>query len=354
MIETEIVFVDWAPINSKSDIRGGGHIRRYYAWITLNKMVDTVLPFREKSGNINWKAVRHMFKKDSKIWVEYGCGGVAHLFALFASFIRSKKLIINVHDLAIQQKYVDKSPSFLKKIRLQLVERLLLKRASTIILVCPGLLDYFKPEKNQKIVIMPPGVGEDELFMYPSDKIDKKNKIALYFGSMRRQGAILSTMELFSKLKGWKLHLIGLEEGEEILERKNVKYLGSVSHDKLAEILSGADAILIPYPKNDYLDKSMPIKLGYAFKSCKPVITTILRGVSKYISTVGLEDNVIYVEEWNLSSLKEALDKAQNLNIDADKTIEKLKPMTWEPRFETAVEIALGTSRKTHDRMEWI
>lgn len=354
MIETEIVFVDWVPINSKTDIYSGGHIRRYYAWITLNKMVNRVIPFREKSGNINWKAVRHMFKKDSALWVNYGCGGVAHLFVLFASFIRSKKIIIDVNDLAIQQKYVDKSPSFLKKIRLQLVERLLLKRASTIILVCPGLLDCFKPKKNQKILIMPPGVGGDELFIHPSDKIDKKNKIALYFGSMRRQDAIPSTMELFSKLKGWELHLIGREEGEEILERKNVKYLGSVSHDKLAEILSDADAILIPYPKNDYLDKAMPIKLGYALKSCKPVIATQLRGLSEYISTVGLGDNVIYVEEWNLGSLKEALDEAQNLNIDADETIEKLKPMAWEPRFETAVEIALGTSRKTHDRMEWI
>ena len=352
MIETEIVFIDWAPINSKSDIRSGGHIRRYYAWITLNKMVDSVIPFRKKSGNINWKAVRHMFKKDSMLWIEYGCGGVAHLFVLFASFIRSKKLIIDLHDLAIQQKHVDKRPAFLKKIRLQLVEQLLLKRASTIIPASPGLLDYFKPKKNQKILIMPPGVGGDELITHPSDKTNKKNKIALYFGSMRRKGAIPSTMELFSKLKGWELNLIGLEEGEEILERKNVKYLGSVSHDKLAEILSDADAILIPYPKNDYLDKAMPIKLGYALKSCKPVIATRLRGVSKYISTVGLEDNVIYVDEWNLGSLKEALDKAQNLNIDADETIEKLKPMAWEPRFETAVEIALGTSRKTHDRME--
>jgi len=150
MIETEIVFVDWAPISSKSDIRSGGHIRRYYTWITLNKMVDSVTPFREKSGSINWKAVRHMFKKDSTIWINYGCGGVAPLFVLFASFIRPKKLIIDVNDLAIQQKYVDKSPSFLKRIRLQTVERLLLKRADTIILVCPGLLDYFKPKKIKK------------------------------------------------------------------------------------------------------------------------------------------------------------------------------------------------------------
>lgn len=354
MIETEIIFVDWAPINSKSDIRSGGHIRRYYAWITLNKMVDSVLPFREKSGNINWKAVCHMFKKDSALWVEYGCGGVAHLFVLFASFIRSKKLIISVHDLAIQQKYVDKSPAFLKRIRLQIIERLLLNRASTIILACPELLNYFTPEKNQKVLIMPPGVGEDELFMHPSDKIDKRKKIALYFGSMRRKDMIPMSIELFSELKGWELHLIGLEEGGEIVENKNVRYLGSVGHDKLVDVLINVDVIIIPYPKNDYLDKAMPIKLGYALKSCRPVIATKLRGVSEYISMVGLEENVIYVEEWNLDSLKEALEKAQSLNIDAEKTIERLRPMAWEPRFEKAVKIALDTSQATRDSIEWI
>jgi len=354
MIETEIVFVDWVPIDSKSDIRTGGHIRRYYTWTTLNKMVDSVIPFREKSGNINWKAVCRMFKKDSVLWVEYGCGGVAHFFVLLAYFIRSNKFIINVHDFAIQQKYVDEDAQSLKKIRLQLVERLLLKRASTIILVCPGLLDYFTPKKNQKVIIMPPGVGEDELFTHPSNKIDKKNTIALYFGSMQRKGAIQSTIELFSELKEWELHLIGLKEGAEILEKENVNYLGSVSHDKLADILSNADAILIPYPKNDYVDKAMPIKLGYALKSCKPVIATKLRGLSEYMSMVGLEGNVIYVEEWNLGSLKAALDKVQMLNIDVNKTIERLKPTAWEPRFEKVVKIALGTSRTTHDRMEWI
>ena len=64
----EIVFVDWAPIGQKSEIRGGIQIRRYYAWTTLNKMVDKVVPFRNRNGSINWKAVIKMFKKDSEIW----------------------------------------------------------------------------------------------------------------------------------------------------------------------------------------------------------------------------------------------------------------------------------------------
>ena len=63
----EVIFVDWPPVKHKSNIRYGAHIRRYYAWITLNKIVDKVIPFRKENGNINWQAVINMFKKESKI-----------------------------------------------------------------------------------------------------------------------------------------------------------------------------------------------------------------------------------------------------------------------------------------------
>ena len=69
MTKTEVVFVDRIPIYQKSDIHNGGHVRRYYVWITINKMVNDVISFRKKNGDINWKAVSCMFKKDSQIWV---------------------------------------------------------------------------------------------------------------------------------------------------------------------------------------------------------------------------------------------------------------------------------------------
>jgi glycosyltransferase involved in cell wall biosynthesis len=350
-----VVFVDWTPINSKSDICRGIQIRRYYAWITLNKMVNKVIPFRKENGSINRKAVIRMFKKDSVLWLEYGCGGVASLFVLFASIISSNKLILNLHDLVTQQRYIDKEVRpFLKRIRLQIIEHLLLKHADVMILPCPGLLDFFRHKKSQKILIMPPGVGEDELFVPQTNKMDNGKKIAIYFGSMKRKDAIPKIIELFSELKEWELHLIGHKEGEEIIEKKNVKYLGSVTHDKLADILSTADTILIPLPKNEYLDIAMPTKFVYALKSCRPVIVTKLKGISEHVSLMGLEENVIYGEEWDIDSLKEALNKALKLNIDAEKTIERLRPMAWEPRFRKVVEIALDTSQTIHDRIEWV
>jgi hypothetical protein len=349
----KVVFVDWKPIERKSDILSGGHIRRYYAWNILNKMFEDVEPFRNKNKNINWKAVKLMFNRESKIWIEYGSGRIAHIIVLLASFIMSKRLIINVHDFVVQQRDYDTELPLLKRIQVKVIENMLLNRASVIILAWPKLLDFFKVKNGQKVIIMIPGVGEDELIVPANKNIDTNRKIALYFGSMRRKDIIPQTIAFFSELKEWELHLIGLEEGEEIVATENIKYLGSVSHDKLSDYMNSADVILVPLPKNEYSDKVMPIKLGYALKSCKPIIMTKTSGISEYISKVGLEENVIYVDEWNLQSLRAALKKAETVEIDAKMTIDRLKLFAWEHRFKRVVEIAFDVSPISMDQIMW-
>ena len=354
-IEMNVIFLDHAPIKKKSDIHQGGQVRRYYAWITLNKMVEKIIPFRKENGNINWDAVMCIFNKNSRIWVEYGCGGTAHLFALFASFIRSNKVILNIHDFAvIQRRDFDRNPPFLKRFRLHIIERLLIWRAHAIILAWPKMLDYFTPTEKQNLFIMVPGVGEDELFEYPSNKKDNGRKIALYFGGMKRKGMIPWIMELFSEIEGWELHLVGLKEEEEIAERENIRYTGPVRHDKLFDIMRNADLILIPNPRNDYMDRQIPMKVAYTLLSCKPVISTRLQGLSEYISMLGLQGNVIYLDDWNHDTLKEALLKAEKVKIDSGKTIEKLRPLSWEPRFRKAIEILFDDSRNCVDEIRWI
>lgn len=350
-----MVFVDWAPITTKSEIYIGGHIRRYYAWKALNEVTDNPISFRRDDGCIDRDAIIKMLGKDSKIWMEYGCGGLAHLIVLFCTFIRIKKqLILNVHDLSMQQRDVDREQPFLKRMRLKMVEYFMLIRANVIIIPCPGLLDYFSPRKYQKVMIMVPGVGEDELLIPTIHKKENDRLKALYFGSMQRKGAIPNIIRLFSDVKGWDLELLGQKEGEEFEEGENAKYLGAVSHEKLQDILGEEDAIIIPLPKNEYLDKAMHIKLGYALKSCKPVIATKLKGITDYVSMIGLEDNVIYVDEWNLDNLKDSLQKSKNLKINKGETIEKLRPFAWEPRFRNAIEISLEISKTKDYKVEWI
>ncbi len=259
----EVIFMDRIPIKQKSDIRCGGHVRRYYAWTTINKMVERVIPFTKDNGNINWHAINRMFNKDSKIWVEYQGKTIAHLFTLLASFIKSNGIILNLHDLVVMQRRdFDKNPQLIKRLRLQIIERLLIERANLIILAWPRMLDYFKPGKDQKLLIMVPGLGEDELIAHLSNKKKNGRKIALYFGGMKRKGGIPWISELFSEFKEWELHLVGLREKEYIVESENVKYTGSVSHDKLFDIMCNADLVLIPNPKNEYMDRHIPMKVA--------------------------------------------------------------------------------------------
>lgn len=355
---TEVVFVDWAPIKAKTEIRQGAQVRRYYAWNALNELAERVTPFRNTNGHINWKSVLMMFNGNSKIWVEYGCGALAHFFVIFASLVQSRKtLILNIHDFTIQQQRdTNNRHSSLKKLRLEFTERLLISRANTLILPSPYVLDYFSPKKSHKIIIMPPGVGEDELPLIITKKVTKNEKIriAAYFGSIRRKDMIPTIIKLFSQLDDWELLIVGQQEGSKIELRNNVRYLGIVSHDRLNSILNDVDALIVPYPKNEYFDKAMPIKLGYALQLCKPIIASRLKGISEYVSYVGLENNVIYIDDWNLDTLKDALKTVHGLNIDAEKTIEKMKKMAWEPRFIEVVKFSLENKSIYHSGIDWM
>lgn len=354
---SKIIFVDWVPIEQKSQIIAGIYIRRYHAWNQLNKMFSTVIAFRKKNESINWHAVLKMFDKNTTIWVEYGCGGFAHMIVLLACYLQFKnKLVLNVHDLAVKdQKDLYREPSYFKKLRLLTIEYLLFKRANCIILPAPFLLDWLIPTKAQKVIIMMPGIGEDELFISSKNIVNENIiKRAIYFGSMRLGGMIPQVIELFSKLDGWELLLVGPKEGAEIIENKNVKYLGVVEHDKLQKILDKSDVILICLPKKEYFDKSTPNKIAHSLRLCKPIIATKLKGISIYVESLGLEDNVIFLDEWTIETLKDALQKAKNLNIDSEKTISKMRTMAWEPRFRKVIEVAIDMNQGNNIKIEWI
>lgn len=358
--EMKIVFVDWAPIKSVEQISNGSQIRRYYAWSALNKLFNRVTSFRKTNNMINLRAVLHLFKKDSIIWVEYGCGGVAHFFVILSSLIKSnkKKIILNVHDFTIeQQRDTYKGHSTLKSIRLQIIERLIFNQADILIIPSPGFLCYFVKNKKQKVIIMAPGLGEDDLSipLLKSDSKSVKIKECIDFGSIRKKGIIPNIIKSFSGMKDFKLTLIGQKEGAKIEESENVMYLGTLSHPQVLKILDETDIILISLPKNEYINRTMQIRLAYALKPCKPVIASNLWGIVEYLSMVGLKENVILLDDWNTENIREALHKAQRLHIDAEKTIEKLRKMAWEPRFEKVIEeIILKYPQKTSDIVEWI
>jgi hypothetical protein len=297
-----------------------------------------VFPLRGYDGRLNFSSIFYLIKKNTKIWVEYGSGRTAHILVLLSSFITSKPFILNVHDFTIQERYFNRKRTFLKEMQLDLIENLLLKRANVIILAWPGLLNFFNPAIHQKVIVMAPGIEVESLCETSCYEKGSRKK-ALYFGGMKRKDIIPHVCSVFSKLDDWNLHLVGLKEGESIFSSSNIKYIGLFPHAELNALFHSYDVILIPLPVNKYTEYILPMKTCYALGSCRPVIMSKLPGLTKYIMDLGLSSNVIFVDNWDDSSINVALAKSLDIKIDCERTREILARLDWSRRFDEVITL---------------
>jgi hypothetical protein len=274
----------------------------------MQKKESDFFPIRGDNGSLNIKAIKCMLEKHSIIWLEYPSGRIVHIMALLASIIRNKRLVINIHDFAVRTEYINYNPDgIFTQIQRKIIERLLFWKSKVIILPHEGVTDAV-PNKNKRVIVMPPGVGRDEI--KPPERRRKKEKnVALYFGGLERRG-MMKNIESFSDIPDWDLWLLGAIQSASIPESDNIKYLGCVSHDGILDVMSKVDVIVIPYPKNKYLNKTVPIKIGYAIGSYKPIVMHEFPFCSRYVRSLGVEDNFVYIENWNPEELRLALNKA--------------------------------------------
>lgn len=350
------IFFDSANVEDKKNITYGGTVRKYYSQLALKQAGYKLKYITNLKDLLSFST--HIFMEKKILWFHYPARRSVSLIAIFTSLITRRKLILTLHDSPIEQQIaVDgRKYTFLQRNSIRLIEPILLLCSSYIIVAAPGILNYFKPLKWHCVVIMPPGVSTSELRFPDLNKTRKSNKkIAVYFGSMKRNKAIPTIISIFSKLNDWELHLFGPLDGEEIVQSTTVKYFGQTDHNSLKKKLENADVILIPYPNNEYLNICMPMKLGSALVCCKPIISTNLQGISEYVSYVGLNENVIYINEWNEDNVIKALKESERLSIDKEITLDKMNKMAWEPRFSELIEIISNNSKSfNNDNTKWI
>ena len=82
--------------------------------------------------------------------------------------------------------------------------------------------------------------------------------------------------------------------------------------------------------------------------------TALIAGITGQDGSYLAEHLLQYLDDWNPDSLKGALSKAENIKIDVEKTIEKLRPLSWEPRFNKAIDIIFDEFQSNGDQIEWI
>ena len=335
-----VILFDQMILSSLDDVNNGGLIRKYFSQKYL-KSVGCNLILIKKIKDI-YSYISYICKKDTVFWLHYPASKKLMVMAISLSCICRKKIILTIHDAPIEQRVgVSKSQyNFYEKFIIKFMEQFLLIRSNPLIFATPTLMEYFKLS-GQKKFVMPPGIGEDEIKII-KDNVSNEKKVgckkkALYFGSMMRSGAIEHLKETFSMMSNWELVLVGPLEGLKFPDDhypNNVIYLGQKNHKEILSLFHEVDVILIPYPQNEYLNMSMPIKLGYAFSSCKPIISVPLKGIKDYTSLVELENNIYYINNFfDSKKLFSLLEKATSKPIDKEYTLHQMSNMIWEKRF---------------------
>ncbi|WP_319507164.1 glycosyltransferase [uncultured Methanolobus sp.] len=345
-----ILLFDQKLIPLLEDVNNGGVIRKYFSQKSLRENGHELILVN--SFNDLYLKYKCIFDKSNIFWLHYPANKKVIILALFLSLIQRTKIILTIHDSPIEQRLGVSSKRYHlhKKYLLKLTELILLLRSSDLIFATPELIKYFKIS-NQRLFVMPPGIGEEEIQLI-KDELENKivlssKKKALYFGSMMRSGAIERLKDVFTTIPDWELILVGPLEGSTHSSKDyqdNIMYLGQKSHKEILFLFQEVDVILIPYPQNDYMNISMPIKLGYAFSSCKPIISTPLRGIKEYSSIVKLEQNIFYLDNFfDYNELVSSLDKVTSILIDKEYTLSQMGNMIWEQRLAKIIKIAISS-----------
>ncbi|MDG6219796.1 MAG: glycosyltransferase, partial [Candidatus Thermoplasmatota archaeon] len=281
----KVIYVGQNLLKNKKDMNYGGMIRKYYSQKILSEKENLI--FIEKYKDV-LKFKENIIDQESFLWIHYPLQRKLSILTIFLSFFFQNKIILTIHDIPIlqQKDLADTKYTYFKQFSIKFTEKILFRIAKYIILPAPGLKKNISKRKNQTFFVMPPGISKQELNIAPACSFINKRKVALYFGSMKRSDSIFQLTKVFSKMDSWDLHLVGPLDNEQLHFANNIKYLGQVNHCDLPNILHNSDVILIPYPKTEYFNLCMPIKLGYSLMSFKPIITTKLNGIQEYVNFV--------------------------------------------------------------------
>ncbi len=348
-----VIYIGQNVLNDPTSVNYGGMIRKYYSQKVISENGNIV--FINKIADL-LKLKCCFANNDYFLWVHYPLRLKLAIVAIILSFLFRKKLILIVHDLPILQRRDLSGTDYhvLKSCIHKVIQSILFKLAKFLVLCAPDLENYFSKKKDTILIVMPPGVSQKDIIIASAQNVNKRKKVAIYFGSMKRGDSISSLTNIFTNINTWELYLVGPLDAEPLQDSKNIKYLGQLNHDKSLDLLYHSDVILIPYPDTEYFNLCMPIKLGYSLISCKPIIASNLDGIKKYINYVGLTENIIYIEKWDENTLKEALEKSASINIDKHNTLEKMSLLIWEKRFQKLIDIISDEKEHNYKKAIWL
>lgn len=350
LFDGKIVFVG-LEIVSKEEIVGP-HIASYFILKELKRVNENLFSFDTRKITI--QKVINLFLSDC-IWLIYPTRRKVGFLIALATVLLRKELILFINDLPILQNrdLTLRKKNTVYNIMTGILERCIFSTANVVISTSPYFFEYMRLTTDNRIVF-PPGVCIED---WSTSSFKKDNKdgtsILLYAGSLDRGGMITKLSNMFNNIENWHFWIAG-EGHEKINESRNVKYFGLLPKIKLRELYEKADAIIIPYPDLEYYNIVMPLKTGEIIASGKPIITLRLKGIESYIKFIGINNNIIFVDDWSEFELLKALKKAKLMKHEKKVVFhEKLLDYTWENRTKRLIN-TLDKSEIKPDTVMWI
>ncbi|MFA6567697.1 MAG: glycosyltransferase family 4 protein [Victivallales bacterium] len=199
--------------------------------------------------------------------------------ALFLSFVKSSKLIMNISDLwpesAVQLGMIRKGPalSFL-----EWFEKLLYRKSVLVSCQTEGIVEGVKKRYPEaKTFLFPNGVDLEMFNKQPKDAkfaeshgIPKDSFVIGYAGNHGRSQALPQVIEAANILKNEKIFFMffgdgpeksGLQKKTSELGLKNLKFFDSVPREKMAHLLSQFDIALVPLKDIKIFEGARPSKI---------------------------------------------------------------------------------------------
>jgi glycosyltransferase involved in cell wall biosynthesis len=114
--------------------------------------------------------------------------------------------------------------------------------------------------------------------------------------------------------------------------KSNVIFLGEIKYEKVPALLAIADAILIPFPKNEVSHAASPLKLFEGMAMQKPVIASKVAGVEEVVTDGenGFLADSDSIEGWleKIGVILDSEEKAKQVGENARRTV--LEKFDWE------------------------
>lgn len=194
---------------------------------------------------------------------------------------------------------------------------------------------------HENVVLAPAGV-ELETFAAIAASPVPEGAVAMYVGSLDFRFDAELVAEVSRRLADWTLVVAGPVSdgaGRALAGLPNVKLLGRVAPDEVAQLLGSASVCLMPYRRGSFADMLFPIKLVEYLAAGRPVVSTGIRASRELADVVTIADGATaFAEGIRAAAAADSVAARQ-------RRVARARPFSWDRRIDemqAAIEAALA------------